>query len=160
MIIRPSRPQRDNKEIIRLIRTELIPLSHTANPNDKQTIRELPRRLSEGTTFVAANNKWSSPYGFVHLGVKKDSLFIDMLAVDASHQGKRIGQSLMKHAEDYGLKHKCNHAFLFVDEGNSRAHLFYTRLGYYSVKYYPNFRFFEMHKRLAAPLSNHLHRAF
>ncbi|MBB3108693.1 ribosomal protein S18 acetylase RimI-like enzyme [Paenibacillus phyllosphaerae] len=147
-LIRRRRPRTDDKEIIRLIRTELMPLSHTANPKDTQTIRELPKRLREGVTFVISHKKTSMPLGFLHLYIIGDILQYDMLAVHPDHRGKQWGRLLMSHGEAYGRSNNCTAARLFVDEGNDKAHRLYRKLGFATVRYYAQIRCYEMVKRL------------
>jgi ribosomal protein S18 acetylase RimI-like enzyme len=148
-MIRLRRPRTDDAEIIRLIKTELIPLSYTSHPRDAQTIREIPKRLRRGVTFVASRTKTSTPLGFVHLYIVGDMLLHDMLAVHPHHRGKQIGTLLLAHAEAYGRSHKCREARLFVDDNNERAHRLYARLGYETVRYYPDVRCYELVKTLA-----------
>ncbi|TYP70145.1 GNAT family N-acetyltransferase [Paenibacillus methanolicus] len=148
-LIRPRRPRTDDAEIIRLIRTELMPLSHTANPNDAKTIRELPKRLRQGVTFVISRKKTSMPLGFLHLYVIGDILQYDMLAIHPDHRGKHWGRLLMAHGEAYGRSKNCTLARLFVDKGNDKAHFLYQRLGFTTVRYYDFIRCYEMTKTLA-----------
>ncbi|WP_274649283.1 GNAT family N-acetyltransferase [Paenibacillus humicola] len=147
-MIRLRRPRTDDAEIIRLIKKELIPLSYTSNPRDAQVIREIPKRLRRGVTFVASRTKTSVPFGFLHLYTIGDMLVYDMLAVHPDHRGKQLGTKLMLCGEAYGLSQKCRTARLFVDEGNGRAHKLYARLGYDTVRYYPEVRCYEMAKML------------
>lgn len=57
IMIRIYDPRLDEAEVVRLIRTELIPLSHTVHQLDAQTIRELPKRFRRGVTYVASLSK-------------------------------------------------------------------------------------------------------
>ncbi|GGG04524.1 GNAT family N-acetyltransferase [Paenibacillus abyssi] len=152
MVIRPYRPRTDRNEIIRLIRTELIPLSHTVKPRDAKIIREIPKRLEQGVTFVASKSKSSLPLGFVQVLKKDQALLINMLAVDRQQQGRQLGSTLMRTAEAYGLSKECRHATVFVDEGNDRAMRFYARLGYGTAGYLQQLRCYEMRKQLVDPL--------
>lgn len=148
-MIRNRRPRIDDAELIRLIRSELMPLSHTINPHDATELRTLPKRLRSGVTFVIAHNKASIPLGFVHLYIIGDTLQYDMLAIHPTHRGKRWGRVLMKHGEDYGLARGCTRARLFVDEGNDKAHVIYRKLGFVTVQYHPIIRCYEMMKQLS-----------
>jgi ribosomal protein S18 acetylase RimI-like enzyme len=149
LMIRLRRPRTDDAEIIRLIKTELIPLSYTTHPRDAQIIRELPKRLRGGVTFVASRTKTSTPLGFLHFYIIGDMLLHDMLAVHPQHRGKQIGTLLMAYAEAYGRSQKCREARVFVDQGNERAHRLYARLGYETVRYYSDVRCYELVKTLA-----------
>ncbi|MBB3072243.1 ribosomal protein S18 acetylase RimI-like enzyme [Paenibacillus baekrokdamisoli] len=150
-MIRLWRPRTDSAEIIRLIKAELIPLSHTASPRDAQTIHELPKRLREGVTFVNSRTKTSTPLGFIHFYIKGDVLQYDLLAVHPQHRGKKIGTMLMSHVEAYGRSKNCSLARLFVDNSNPRAQRLYTQLGFDTVNYYHDLRCYEMTKALTAP---------
>ncbi|MFS0723374.1 GNAT family N-acetyltransferase [Paenibacillus sp. 1P07SE] len=147
-IIRPRNQRQDTKEILRLIRTELIPRSHTVREGDPQVLRELPKRLRQGQTFVAARSRSSLPLGFVHLVPSGEQLLIDMLVVHPREQGRSLGKQLMLRAEQHGLSSGCTFARLFVDEDNIRAGRFYERLGYVTTSYLSDYRCFELHKRL------------
>jgi ribosomal protein S18 acetylase RimI-like enzyme len=147
-MIRPYRTRTDNAEIIRLIRSELIPLSHTISQRDAVTVRELTERLEKGTVFVAASGKSAPPQGFIHVLVLGDALQIDMLAVHPKLRGRHLGVKLMKQGEAHGLSQKCRYVRLYVDEGNERAHRFYARLGYNTVNYHHSVRCFELNKPL------------
>jgi len=149
-MIRPYYPSTDESEIIRLIRTELIPLSHIGRQQGVGTYEELTARLRQGIVYVASRRRTSSPLGFVHLLRRGDSLFVDMLAVQPHERGKRIGAGLMAAAEAYGMSIGSALVRLFVDEGNDRARSFYARLGYRVVRFDPHYRCHEMVKALAA----------
>ena len=126
-LIRKRRSRTDDTEIIRLIRTELMPLSYTANPRDTKSIRELPKRLRQGVTFVISRTKTSMPLGFLHLYIIGDVLQYDMLAVHPQHRGKQWGKMLMAHGEAYGRSKSCTLARLFVDDGNDKAKRLYEK---------------------------------
>ena len=151
-MIRPRRARTDDAEIVRLIKSELIPLSYTTSPRDAQTIRELPKRLRGGMTFVVSRTKTSTPIGFVHLYTQGETLLYDMLAVHPGHRGKQVGTMLMARGEAYGRAHGCTLARLFVDYGNPRAASLYARLGYEAIRFYPEIRCIEMVKELKSPL--------
>ncbi|UVI31482.1 GNAT family N-acetyltransferase [Paenibacillus spongiae] len=125
-----------------------MPLSYTANPRDAKAIRELPKRLSQGVTFVISRTKTSMPLGFLHLYVNGDVIQYDMLAVHPRHRGKQWGKMLMARGEAYGLSKSCTIARLFVDDGNDKAKRMYEKLGYVTVRYYPDVRCYEMMKIL------------
>lgn len=147
-IIRRRHPRLDTKEILRLIRTELVPRSHTVREGDPYVLRELPKRLRRGHTLVAARSKLSSPLGFIHYHLLGEQLFLDMLAVQPRHQGRSLGKRLMLRAEQEGMSHGCVYARLFVDDDNDKAHSFYDRLGYQTVRHHADFRCYELYKQL------------
>ncbi|MBW7476607.1 GNAT family N-acetyltransferase [Paenibacillus oenotherae] len=150
-MIRFRRPRTDDAEIIRLIKTELIPLSYTAHPRDASTIRDLPKRLRRGVTFVSSRTKTSKPQGFVHLVTIGETLLFDMLAVHPNHRGKQAGTMLMAQGEAYGRAQGCSIARLFVDDINPRASRLYARIGYKTIRHYPELRLYEMIKPLKFP---------
>ncbi|MFC4776873.1 GNAT family N-acetyltransferase [Paenibacillus sp. GCM10023252] len=147
-MIRSRNPRTDDDEIMRLIKRELIPLSHTIHNGDAQTIRELPKRLRRGVTYVAAGSKSSTPYGFIHFEIIGSILMFDMLVVHPDHRNRQWGRKLIAHSEAYAQSQQCSLARLFVDQINSKAMRLYARLGYQTVRYYPELRCYEMHKPL------------
>lgn len=147
-MIRARNAKTDDAEIFRLIQTELIPMSYTVHPLDAHVIRELPKRFRNGVTYVAAAGKTSLPYGFVHFEQTGEILYVDMLVIHPQHRNRDWGKRLMASCEAYGLAHHFTAARLFVDEINSKARNFYTRLGYYTIGYYPELRCYEMVKPL------------
>ena len=152
--IRPYRPQRDTADILRLIRHELVPLSLGPVKREALTDRALTARIRKGRTLVAAGRN-GRMMGFIHIVVADRSsapalLQIDLLAVDPACRGRGIGSALLREAEAYGRSRRCAAAALFVDEGNDRAHAFYLRAGYRTVRYWPSFRCWELYKPLHA----------
>ncbi|MBM7566882.1 GNAT family N-acetyltransferase [Paenibacillus sacheonensis] len=147
-MIRARQARTDDKEIIRLIKQELIPLSYTASPRDAQTIRELPKRLAEGVSLVYSRTKRSLPVGYIHFYIRESVLLYDLLVVHPQHRGKQIGTTLMNQAETQARTKGAKLARLFVDHGNPRAQRLYARLGFQTVRYYPDLRCYEMMKSL------------
>ena len=150
-MIRARKPGTDDAELVRLIRTELIPLSHTARPLDAHMIRELPKRFRTGVTYVAARTKKGPPVAFVHFYTLGNQLYIDMLVTHPEHRGQSWGTTLVAYAEAYGQAHQCHVARLFVDRINTRAHRFYNRFGYATFRYIPELRCYELLKPLVSP---------
>ncbi|MBP3965717.1 MULTISPECIES: GNAT family N-acetyltransferase [Paenibacillus] len=148
-MIRARQARIDDDEIIRLIKTELIPLSYTASPRDAQTIRELPKRLSDGVSLVYSRSKRSIPLGFIHYYTRGDMLLFDMLVVHPQHRGKQIGTLLISKAETAAKEKGCSYARLFVDHGNPKAQRLYSRLGYQTIRFIHQVRCYEMVKSLA-----------
>jgi ribosomal protein S18 acetylase RimI-like enzyme len=147
-MIRARRARTDDKEIIRLIKQELIPLSHTASPRDAQTIRELPKRLSDGVSLVYSRTQRSVPMGYIHYYIRGELLLYDLLVVHPQHRGTQIGTTLMNQAETQGREKGAKIARLFVDHSNPRAQRLYARLGFQTIRYYPDLRCYEMLKSL------------
>lgn len=149
-MIRARKPRNDDAELVRLIRTELIPLSHTARPLDAHMIRELPNRFRTGITYVATRSKFGPPVAFVHFYVHGEQLYVDMLVTHPEHRGMQWGTTLMAYAEAYGKASHCNVVRLFVDRINTRAHRFYNRLGYQTVRFIPELQCYELLKPLTS----------
>jgi ribosomal protein S18 acetylase RimI-like enzyme len=147
-MIRIYEPRLDEAEVVRLIRKELIPLSHTVHQHDAQTIRELPKRFRRGVTFVASLSKKSPPVSFIHFEVIGEVLYLDMMVTHPDHRNRQWGRKLMAHSEAYGKTQNCKVARLFVDQVNGKAHQLYSKLGYYTVHYYPELCCYELLKPL------------
>ncbi|MCC3374968.1 N-acetyltransferase [Cohnella sp. REN36] len=140
----------DLSSIVRLVRKELIPLSPHQHPRDRRLTDDIKRRLTRGVTLVVANARGGDPIAFLHLEVQQETLFIDLLAVDAGYQGRHLGSELMRQAEAYGRNHGCTRARLFVDEGNDKGQAFYRRLGYTVKEYWAAYNCYELVKPLNA----------
>ncbi|OUM95349.1 MAG: hypothetical protein A9Z00_08310 [Thermobacillus sp. ZCTH02-B1] len=157
--IRPYRPHRDTPAILRLIRSELAPLSRVPIGREALTDRALAARIRRGRTLVAAGRN-GKVLGFIHfmfMAAKPPLapawLHIDLLAVEPESRGRGIGSALLAEAEAYGRSRRCASAVLFVDDGNDRAHRFYLRAGYRTVRYWPSLRCRELWKPLVPALS-------
>lgn len=146
-----TRKHSDDPELVRLIRSELLPMSYTARPLDARMIRELSKRFRKGVTYVATRFKAGPPVGFVHFYVHKNQLLVDLLVTHPAHRGYRHGTTLMAHAEAYGKARHCHVARLFVDRINTRAHHFYNKLGYHTLRFIPELQCYELLKPLAPP---------
>lgn len=149
-IIRARQPRTDDTEMIRLIRTELIPFSYTVSPHDAWLIRELPRRLQRGGTIVASLSRTAPPLAFVHYEVMGEVLYIDMLVTNPAYRNRNWGKRLMAKCEADGIAQQCTVARLFVDQSNGKAQHFYKKLGYSPIRYYEELRCYEMLKPLIA----------
>lgn len=149
-MIRLRRPRLDDPAIIRLIQRELLPLSHFQYTGE-QLRKEMPRRLKNGTTYVAADEENGEPFGFVHFMVHGALLYVDMLAIDRAFRGKGYGKTLMARCESAAKTRGCERAKLLVDVRNTYALHFYERLGYRTVRYMPETYCFEMNKSLSNP---------
>lgn len=152
-MIRWKRPQ-DLNGIVRLVRTQLVPLSPWAHPRDSRLRDEIEDRLRRGNTLVAAKSRFGEPFAFLHFVVQDSSLFVDLLAVDPAQQNRHWGTQLMQRAEEYGQAHGCRTAYLYVDEGNYRGQRFYTRLGYVMTQYVKELRCFRMEKFIGQALGD------
>ncbi|MFC5470594.1 GNAT family N-acetyltransferase [Cohnella suwonensis] len=142
------RQPRDDRGIVELVRTQLVPISPWQHPRDSRLYSDITRRIRKGATLVASESRRSTPFGFLHMEFRTDTLIIDLLAVDSSHQNRRWGSELMQHAEQYGRKRGCRISRVFVDEDNSRALRFYQRHGYGGVRWIQSLKVIELAKIL------------
>ncbi|MUG43936.1 GNAT family N-acetyltransferase [Paenibacillus woosongensis] len=147
-MIRYRRPKQDDPVIINLVKKELVPHSSMSRPELEKAIRDIPRRLTQGITLVASPYYEADPVAFIHFMIHGDLLYIDMMAVASQHQRKRHGKTLMAHAENLAGSRGCTTAKVLVDQENTRAHLFYQKSGYETIRYIPVSRCFELEKRL------------
>ncbi|QJD87511.1 GNAT family N-acetyltransferase [Cohnella herbarum] len=143
------RQPRDDKGIVELVRTQLIPISPWQHPRGNRLHYEITRRIRKGATLVVAQSAKSSPIGFLHLEFRSKALFIDLLAVDSRYQSKQWGTALMLRAEQYALKKGYIVSHVFVDEDNVRAIRFYQKLGYYPLRALQALKVIELAKHLA-----------
>ncbi len=141
---------RDDKGIVELVRTQLVPISPWQHPRDSRLHSQITRRIRKGATLVVVQSQRGSPIGFLHMEFRNHTLFIDLLAVDSRHQSKQWGTALMNAAENYGRKRGCEVSQLFVDEDNDRAFRFYHRLGYYIVRAIPALKVVQLTKSLSS----------
>ncbi|GKU75909.1 GNAT family N-acetyltransferase [Paenibacillus sp. L3-i20] len=148
-MIRARKSRTDDNELVRLVRTELIPMSYTTRPHDAHTIGEIPKQFRRGVTYVATRSKFGPPVAFVHFEVIEATLSVDMLVTHPEHRGFRFGTTLMAHAEAYGRAHHCHIVRLLIDRINTRAQHFYHKLGYQTVQFYPDLQCYELQKPLA-----------
>ncbi|WNR45525.1 GNAT family N-acetyltransferase [Paenibacillus roseipurpureus] len=137
----------DDAEIFRLVVEQLVPFSRMYNANNKVTFPEIRKRLNANKTFVIAKG-YKRPYGFISIMRKSKVLFVDMLAVDSREQGRGVGHTLMKSAEDYGVKERCHSVELFVDDSNPKAIRFYGKRGYEIDAFIPELGCYRMSKAI------------
>ncbi|ANS73613.1 GCN5 family acetyltransferase [Paenibacillus yonginensis] len=147
-MIRYRRPKQDDPVIYGLIEKELVPHSHLSSKEIDKIRRDLPGRMKHGVTLVAASNYDSDPLAFIHFMIHGELLYIDMIAVDRNHQHKRYGKSLMAKAENFAASRGCSRSKVLVDAGNTHAHLFYSKLGYRTVRFVAQTQCYEMEKSL------------
>lgn len=148
MMIRYRRPKQDDAFIMRLIDSQLVPISHLS-PSQIETVRkEIPKRLSRGITLIACQRYEDDPLGFVHFILHGNLLYIDMLAVTPESQRKRWGNMLMVHAEKFAASRGCTRSKVMVDAGNANGLSFYRKLGYVTVRYHTLNQCHELEKKL------------
>lgn len=127
-------PRTDDPVIFKLIEHELLPITRKTFPHIVMDQRGIKQRLNEGTTFVIRNRRMQT-IGFVHVFTKDKSVWIDMLAIDRRYRKQGLGHLLMRRAEQYGKSRKCTKAFLYVDQINWNAQMFYQKHSYEPVRY-------------------------
>ena len=147
-MIRYRRPKQDDPVIYDLIRRELVPFTHMPPQDIEAVFKDLPVRLSRGVSLIASPTYEADPVAFIHFLIYGDLLYIDMMAVATEHQRQRHGKTLMAHAENLAVSRGCQRAKVMVDRDNTRAHLFYRRLGYRTQRYIPLSQCYELEKRL------------
>lgn len=146
-VIRKRIPERDDRTIMHLIRSELLPYTKRTLPDVTLDRTTLSKRLDGDTTYVFVRNG-TQPIGFVSCLIRGKTLNIDMIAVDKRAQGKGLGSHLMRTAERFGIRRGCDHVALFVDQANRGAQRFYEKKGYVIQSYVAAYECYEMGKRL------------
>ena len=139
----------DEKAIVDLVRTQLVPISPRPGMGGNRLRRKVVPRLRRGRTLVASQTGRSEPFAFVHVELRSATLFIDLLAVAPQEQNRRWGSALMAAAERYGMENGCSEARLFVDDVNEGGMRFYARHGYAVARHIPKAACYEMAKPLA-----------
>ncbi len=69
--------------------------------------------------------------GCVELKLEVDRLYLGMLTVRPDLQGRGIGKTLMRAAEDYANHHRCKSVFMTVISVRHELIAWYNRNGYY-----------------------------
>jgi GNAT superfamily N-acetyltransferase len=147
-LIRKRHPKIDNRSIHKLIKQELVPHTQREFPDVNYNPSQARLRLLSGITYVITKGKRKRPLGFITSFIKQDCLFIDMLAVYRSYQGKGLGSKLIDHVEQQAKKTGCTKSRLMVDQGNQDAQKFYVKKGYVETQYIPEQRCYLLEKTL------------
>lgn len=148
MVIRQRKSKLDDAAIMRLIDTELVPLSHMGENDINKIRKEIPLRMSRGMTFVISPSPDKEALAFIHLLMHGELLYIDMMAVSAKEQRKRYGQTLLHQAETFATSRGCKISKVMVDEGNMKGLQFYQKQGYRIIRYIMISRCFELEKSI------------
>ncbi|MBC8079952.1 MAG: GNAT family N-acetyltransferase [Gorillibacterium sp.] len=152
-MIRKRVPE-DDKEILGLVRKELLPFVHYSFPGVTTDLNEIRARINRGRVYIA---EMTTPSGKTRVGgflatVKVDSaLWVDMLAVSKELQGKGWGSALMEKAEADARAGGCVISNLFVDAVNPKAQLFYAKRGYVPIRYAEEVGCYHLNKVLRKP---------
>ncbi|CAI6018187.1 hypothetical protein PAECIP112173_00144 [Paenibacillus sp. JJ-100] len=148
MIIRQRSSKLDDSAIMRLIDTQLVPLSHMSEKEIHKIRKEIPLRMNRGMTFVISPEPDQAAIAFIHFLMHGELLYVDMMAVSTREQRKRHGQTLLQRAESFAVSRGCKKSKVMVDEGNIKGTEFYQKNGYQVLRYIMVSRCYEMEKRL------------
>jgi GNAT superfamily N-acetyltransferase len=147
-LIRKRIPQQDDKAILGLIQTLLVPFASITQPGLRVDLPTIKKRLNRMNTYVIMNGGRQLG-GFISIRKAKSGLFIDMLAVHRLTQGRGCGSKLLAHAEREALTTGHNEVFLWVDEANLKAQKFYASKNYEPIHYDINIRCYMLRKVLS-----------
>jgi len=107
-------------------------------------------RMREGPVFVATMNE--IVVGTVAIVSKGEALYIRGMAVHPSARGRRIGEQLLTHVEDFAFSHRIHWLFLSTTPFLERAIRLYERFGFARIDESPQDLFgtplFTMEKHL------------
>ena len=148
MIIRQRSSKLDDSAIMRLIDTQLVPLSHMSEKENHKIRKEIPLRMNRGMTFVISPEPDQAAIAFIHFLMSGELLYVDMMAVSTREQRKRHGQTLLQRAESFAVSRGCKKSKVMVDEGNIKGTEFYQKNGYHILRYIMVSRCYEMEKGL------------
>ncbi|WP_366289472.1 GNAT family N-acetyltransferase [Paenibacillus sp. AN1007] len=148
MIIRQRSSKLDDGAIMKLIDTQLVPLSHMSEKEIHKIRKEIPLRMNRGMTFVISPEPNQAAVAFIHFLMHGELLYVDMMAVSTKEQRKRYGQTLLHKAESFAVSRGCRKSKVMVDEGNTKGFQFYQKNGYQNLRYIMMSRCYEMEKRL------------
>jgi ribosomal protein S18 acetylase RimI-like enzyme len=99
-------------------------------------LRHLEEQPAGSFMFVAEDEATAERLGFLHLQTVNDfftghqNCHISDLAVARNHDGKGIGQALLRYAESFAKEHRYERLQLSVFPGNERARKLYEEAGY------------------------------
>ncbi|MGQ8871310.1 GNAT family N-acetyltransferase [Paenibacillus sp. TSA_86.1] len=147
-MIRQRSSKLDDGAIMKLIDTQLVPLSHMSEKEIHKIRKEIPLRMNRGMTFVISPEPNKAAVAFIHFLMHGELLYVDMMAVSPKEQRKRYGHNLLHKAENFALSRGCRKSKVMVDEGNAKGTQFYQKNGYQILRYIMISRCYEMEKRL------------
>jgi GNAT superfamily N-acetyltransferase len=139
ILIRSHRAS-DVPAIARLSEQLGYPVSEAEALNYSQAIERDPDQI-----LLVAEDDSDEPVGWVHVFIARRVFvkpFADLggLVVDEAARGAHIGAELMQAAETWALEQGCDQIYVRSNVIRKRAHRFYTRLGYESLKHQSVFR--------------------
>ncbi|WP_062320666.1 GNAT family N-acetyltransferase [Paenibacillus pabuli] len=147
-MIRQRNSKLDDAAIMRLIDSQLVPLSHMSEIEINKIRKEIPLRMNRGMTFVVSPEPDKEAVAFIHFLMHGELLYVDMMAVTTKEQRKRYGQTLLHRAENFAASRGCKRSKVMVDEGNAKGLQFYQKNGYITIRYIMLSRCYELEKRL------------
>lgn len=151
-MIRKRVPYLDDAAIYRLVQRELLPHTQRFFPELRVDRRELKHRLDDSEVYVFAAALGSTALGFISLQEQANrSMFVDMLAVDRTCQGKGAGSRLMAKAEQTAVRKGCRSMHLWVNEDNAAAIAFYAKHRFYQSQYDARRHVILLEKRIGYP---------
>lgn len=148
MVIRQRKSKLDDAAIMRLIDSQLVPLSHMSEIEINKIRKEIPLRMNRGMTFVVSSNPDNEAVAFIHFLMHGELLYVDMMAVATKEQRKKYGQTLLLKAENFAASRGCKRSKVMVDEGNTKGLRFYQKIGYITIRYIMLSRCYELEKTL------------
>lgn len=148
MVIRQRKSKLDDVAIMRLIDSQLVPLSHMSESEINKIRKEIPLRMNRGMTFVVSQNPDNEAVAFIHFLMHGELLYVDMMAVATKEQRKKYGQNLLLKAENFAASRGCKRSKVMVDEGNTKGLRFYQKNGYSTIRYIMLSRCYELEKTL------------
>lgn len=83
MIIRQRSSKLDDGAIMKLIDTQLVPLSHMSEKEIHKIRKEIPLRMNRGMTFVISPEPNKPAVAFIHFLMHGELLYVDMMAVSS-----------------------------------------------------------------------------
>jgi ribosomal protein S18 acetylase RimI-like enzyme len=133
-MIRKRNPARDDRKVLAFVEQQLLPYARKTTPGIRVTMKSIKKRLDGGATYVA-HTAGSLTVGFISLIRKDHVMYVDMLAVHPGYQGKGYGSALMRWAERAASLKGCGEVRLWVDEANTGAQKFYSKLGFTPIHF-------------------------
>lgn len=133
-MLRKRNPKQDDGAIYRMVDQLLLPFTRETQPKLSLTRNALRGRLKPCITYVEAG-PGKTVAGFISLRQNRETLFVDMLAVQSRYQGRGVGGRLLLQAERVARRLGCRTIGLWVDESNRNAQGFYEAKGFHPVHY-------------------------
>jgi GNAT superfamily N-acetyltransferase len=118
----------DVETVARLINTA-FEVERFFKKGDRTSPDDVRALLASGVMLLAEDDE-RGPAGSVYAEIRGDRVYIGMVSVDPTHQGRGLGRTLMTAAEDYGRARGCVVADITVVNLRTELPPFYRRLGY------------------------------